>query len=190
MVTRSDTFNFVQCENCGAAMVPLPGRSYFYCEYCGSFCFPEPSEDGVIVLGKSSNVDCPICSTALSTASVTEVRVLHCPTCRGVLTTQEAFSVVVKLLRAQASGEPNAVRPVNREELQREIACPGCGMTMDTHPYYGPGNVVIDNCPRCALVWLDSGELAAIRDAPGRDRSRGHDPTYSFIDDLLGRERP
>jgi hypothetical protein len=45
---------------------------------------------------------------------------------------------------------------------------------MDTHPYYGPGNVVVDNCARCAVIWLDCGELAAIRDAPGRDR-RGAD---------------
>jgi Zn-finger nucleic acid-binding protein len=41
---------------------------------------------------------------------------------------------------------------------------------MDTHPYYGPGNVVIDNCGRCGLVWLDFGELDRIISAAGRDR--------------------
>ena len=41
---------------------------------------------------------------------------------------------------------------------------------MDTHPYYGPGNVVIDSCDRCELVWLDFGELKQIVDAPGQDR--------------------
>jgi hypothetical protein len=30
---------------------------------------------------------------------------------------------------------------------------------MDTHVYGGPGNVVVDNCPRCAVKWLDHGEL-------------------------------
>jgi Zn-finger nucleic acid-binding protein len=43
---------------------------------------------------------------------------------------------------------------------------------MATHPYYGPGNVVIDTCTACDLVWLDFGELAQIVDAPGRDRGR------------------
>ena len=41
---------------------------------------------------------------------------------------------------------------------------------METHPYYGPGNVIIDSCTGCDLVWLDFGELAQIADAPGKDR--------------------
>lgn len=177
---------FPSCENCGAPMRPVPGRDYFHCEYCSSFAFPEPSPDGVVLLGETGDVLCPVCSTPLVSASVADVRVLHCANCRGVLVEQEAFSVIVRLMRAQASGEPDPIRPVDRKELERDIACPHCGRTMETHPYYGPGNVVIDNCPRCALVWLDYGELAGIRDAPGRDRGRAHEPAYSFIEDLLG----
>jgi Zn-finger nucleic acid-binding protein len=41
---------------------------------------------------------------------------------------------------------------------------------METHPYYGPGNVIIDSCGECDLVWLDFGELKQISDAPGGDR--------------------
>jgi hypothetical protein len=41
---------------------------------------------------------------------------------------------------------------------------------MEVHPYYGPGNVVIDSCSACDLIWLDHGELKQISDAPGRDR--------------------
>ena len=41
---------------------------------------------------------------------------------------------------------------------------------MDVHPYYGPGNVVIDTCSACDMVWLDYGELKQITDAPGQDR--------------------
>jgi hypothetical protein len=41
---------------------------------------------------------------------------------------------------------------------------------MATHPYYGPGNVVIDSCESCDLLWLDFGELKQIVDAPGKDR--------------------
>jgi Zn-finger nucleic acid-binding protein len=167
-------------------MRPVPDRDYFYCEYCSSFAFPEPSSDGVVLLGGRSDVDCPVCSSRLSTASVAEVRVLHCVGCKGVLAEQEAFSTIVRFIRAQATGEPDPVRPVNQEELEREIACPCCGRTMETHPYYGPGNIVIDNCARCRVIWLDYGELAAIRDAPGRDRGRVDEAGYSFIEDLLG----
>jgi Zn-finger nucleic acid-binding protein len=47
-----------------------------------------------------------------------------------------------------------------------------CAADMSTHPYYGPGNVVIDTCDACHVVWLDFGELRQIADAPGGDRGR------------------
>jgi len=57
---------------------------------------------------------------------------------------------------------------------------------MEAHPYYGPGNVIMDSCGHCDLVWLDFGELRQIVDAPGRDRGSktGPPPTY---DDRLPR---
>jgi Zn-finger nucleic acid-binding protein len=33
---------------------------------------------------------------------------------------------------------------------------------METHPYHGGGAVMIDDCDRCGLVWLDRGEIARI----------------------------
>jgi len=167
-------------------MTIVADRDYFFCEYCNSFAFPRPSSDGVVPLGEENDVPCPVCSAELVTASVAGTRVLHCPGCRGILVSQEAFSLIVKLLRARATGEPEPIRAVKREELKREIVCPYCGQTMHTHPYYGPGTVVIDNCSDCGVVWLDPGELAGIRDAPGRDRGRADLDDYSLIDILLG----
>lgn len=43
---------------------------------------------------------------------------------------------------------------------------------MDVHPYYGPGNIVIDTCSRCDVIWLDFGELRQVTDAPGKDRGK------------------
>jgi Zn-finger nucleic acid-binding protein len=60
--------------------------------------------------------------------------------------------------------------PANRRDLARRIACPACGATMLTDWYYGPGNIVIDSCPACDLVWLDAGEMRRAVDAPGADR--------------------
>lgn len=160
----------MNCKNCGAPMRIMEDRDYFFCEYCGSYLFPKPSSDGVVMLQRASDLTCPICSTVLSLASVAGVRVLYCSKCRGVLTDQESFSTIVKFLRAEAEGPPDPARPLDPESLERRIQCPHCGRTMNTHPYYGPGNIVIDNCAPCALIWLDYGELSIIRDAPGRDR--------------------
>ena len=36
--------------------------------------------------------------------------------------------------------------------------------------YYGPGNIMMDSCAACDVVWLDYGELRQVIDAPGEDR--------------------
>jgi len=83
-----------------------------------------------------------------------------------------AFSDVVKSRRAWPTGPPVPPTPIDPRDLLRHITCPSCRGAMDVHPYYGPGNVVIDTCGQCYLVWLDHGELKEIADAPGQDRGR------------------
>jgi Zn-finger nucleic acid-binding protein len=70
----------------------------------------------------------------------------------------------------------SAVAPIevpaepNPEELRRKLACPACSRTMSTYRYLGPGNIVIDTCETCDLIWLDYRELEKVVRAPGRDR--------------------
>jgi Zn-finger nucleic acid-binding protein len=160
----------LNCENCGAPLKLVPGRDYFFCEHCGSFHFPDANRDGVRQLGEASNMACPVCREDLVTGSVEEVRVLTCPKCRGILVAQWNLYTIVRYMRSEFVEQDLPPQPLNRPELERAIACPSCGQRMDTHPYYGPGNVVIDNCARCGLVWLDFGELHRILGAAGRDR--------------------
>ena len=54
--------------------------------------------------------------------------------------------------------------------------CPACLERFETHPYCGPGNVVIDSCRDCELTWLDHGELATIMRAPGQRPSPDSSP--------------
>ena len=53
------------------------------------------------------------------------------------------------------------------EEIERKIKCPLCEDIMDVHPYFGPGNVVIDSCVNCHLIWVDNGEIVTIERATG-----------------------
>jgi Zn-finger nucleic acid-binding protein len=160
----------MNCTNCGAPMRLIDDRDYFCCDYCSTFHFPEPLEasaDGVTPLDQKSDVDCPVCQVPLSAGSIEGHRVLFCETCRGVLVRGENLMQIVRKRRAQRSGPGERPQPLNQEELKRHIHCPVCGRKMDVHPYYGPGNVVIDSCLRCHLTWLDHGEIAAIERAPG-----------------------
>ncbi|MGD0548268.1 MAG: hypothetical protein ABR991_10645, partial [Terracidiphilus sp.] len=38
---------------------------------------------------------------------------------------------------------------------------------MDAHFYGGPGNVVIDSCEECCVIWLDRGEARRIARSAG-----------------------
>jgi Zn-finger nucleic acid-binding protein len=83
---------------------------------------------------------------------------------------QTRFGELVRMRRERAAGLGIQPPPLDQSELERVVICPLCGKKMETFPYYGPGNIVIDVCSGCQVVWLDSGELRAIESAPGSDR--------------------
>jgi Zn-finger nucleic acid-binding protein len=148
-------------------------RRYYYCRYCGSFHFLDtPELDGIRVLDTPTPApSCPRCSAKLATAQLDSAHPVHsCTACRGVLLPRTTFAHVVYTRRTWASNQPVPPLPLDPHELERVINCPRCSGRMDVHPYYGPGNVVMDSCTTCDLVWLDVGELKQISDAPGADR--------------------
>ena len=75
---------------------------------------------------------------------------------------------LIELLRSAYQGNDDPPRAVEARQLHERTRCPACVDVMDTFPYYGPSNVVIDTCEGCKLTWLDRGELSQIIRAPGR----------------------
>lgn len=164
----------MNCQNCGGAMELFPARGYFFCRYCGSFHFPEATaDDGIRLVSDNPDAsNCAVCEKPLASAMLDETyAVRYCRNCRGVLIPRRGFAGVVQHRRAWATGTPGPAVPLNPDDLRRKVRCPVCKAAMVTHPYYGPGNVVLDSCESCELVWLDFGELKQIVDAPGNDRS-------------------
>jgi Zn-finger nucleic acid-binding protein len=162
----------MNCTNCGAPMILVLDQRQFVCEHCSSIYFPLENTDGVRILDEASQTDCPVCKSPLIYGFADWTKILYCQNCRGMLFNQGAFSKVIKYLRAIPSGPPVEIPPMNPEELERRISCPECGRMMSTHPYGGPGNIVVDNCIHCELIWLDHTEFQRVIRAPGRDR--GH----------------
>lgn len=170
----------MNCRNCGAPMELFERRRYSFCRHCGSFHFIDAGagHDGVQVLERAANAaPCPVCAAPLAKALLDGTHAIqYCEQCRGVLVSRGAFVDVTTTRRAFAEGAPVPPQPIDQRELQRRMTCPVCQGGMDVHPYYGPGNVVIDTCSRCDVIWLDFGELRQIADAPGRDRGRRFAP--------------
>jgi Zn-finger nucleic acid-binding protein len=145
----------------------VPNRDYFVCDYCTAFHFPPESDEGVRVLGESSHLSCPLCRVELVWASIAEIRVKYCTRCRGILTRPPNFKPIVES-RRRTSVKNERPRPIDPAEFGRRISCPHCARPMDVHPYYGPGNAVIDTCGFCHFIWLDHGDLTVIIEAPDR----------------------
>ena len=165
----------MNCRNCAAPMELFDRRRYYFCRHCGTFEFLERGEvDGIRVLERKADaLPCPLCRAQLAKALLDDRHVVqHCEQCRGVLLERTAFTGAVMGRRARVTGPGAPVVELDRRELDRRVACPSCRKMMEVHPYYGPGNVIIDTCAACDLVWLDFGELKQISEAPGQDRGR------------------
>lgn len=161
----------MKCRNCGGPLSETSGRGRLVCSYCGSIqaIDPHPSTlDRVVLTETPSEHGCPACGVQLMHAVVDDGPVEACSECQGVLFDRETFVNVVWNRRGHYQGEDEIPLPVNREELRESRECPGCHQTMDCHPYYGPGNAVIDTCHSCSMIWLDSGELTTLERAPGQ----------------------
>lgn len=174
------------CPACGAPLNPRPDTTGFECSYCHTVFYPGEEDEGVEVScavqdsnpdsGFPANLACPVCRVPLVTASIAKISVLYCTHCHGLLLPMGALESAIDELRAAATN-PTVHAPADRGDLKRVLQCPRCNRRMDTHFYAGPGNVIVDTCDACNLIWLDRGELTRIAHAP--DESDDSEPNWS-----------
>jgi Zn-finger nucleic acid-binding protein len=109
---------------------------------------------------------CPACQAMLSEGTIQNRSVLYCTKCRGLLVSIDSFLPLIEFLRALRRPTGSVIQPRDNSDTDRQLTCPECGRTMIGYPYGGPGNVNIDTCERCSLIWLDRNELQRIVLAP------------------------
>jgi Zn-finger nucleic acid-binding protein len=171
------------CPACGAPLTIRPDTEGSQCSFCHKVFFPGQVEETVEVsaLSSEAGLACPVCfqplaKATLAKATLAKTSVLYCTQCHGLLMSMEAVTDVIDELRA--SVENDAVQTsADRDDLKRVIQCPRCNRRMDAHRYAGPGNVVVDSCDNCSLIWFDRGEVTRIAHAPDEDTLQR---TYGF----------
>ena len=151
----------MNCPSCGAPMKLKTDMQSFKCEYCQSVYFPEKNDDGVRVLDEQSGQDCPVCSAPMMHAYLGRNPAIYCTKCNGMLIAMGMLETMIDQLRSELAAV-TAPPVTDKDDLRRKINCPQCHRPMDAHLYGGPGNVVIDSCEECSLIWLDRGELMRI----------------------------
>ena len=152
----------MKCKQCGAPLSVEEGQDFFHCQYCGSYDFPNPNQDGVGLLDELSTYTCPLCQETLVSAIVQNVHIHSCPNCRGNLIPQSKMLPILRLAQPSTPVNPEADSLPNKAELTRTAICPVCQKVMAVYPYGGPGNIIIQGCENCQLIWLDFGELSRV----------------------------
>lgn len=162
----------MNCPHCGAPLSLFRERDYYYCEHCQSYHFPHQDLNGLRVLGENpEGLNCPHCQISLNLITFADFfRGYQCKKCRGLLFNRTTFREAIDFNRSQAKTPPEPFSDFDPAELDRVSYCLGCQAKMETFRYNGPGNIVIDTCHSCDLIWLDFGELPKVINAPGRDR--------------------
>lgn len=164
----------IACQKCGGTAEIVAGQQYHNCVYCDSLIqVAEISEDRILPTGHILECNCPTCHHPLQTGLIEKRRALFCGACFGVLIRHADFAGIVQERQARRAGmEPAEPRPIDPKSLKRQINCPSCSRRMETHPYYGPGNIVVDTCSECGYLWLDHGEISRVESASFVRRSR------------------
>ena len=169
MVNQTD--RSISCQKCGGVAECVAGQQYLKCSFCNSLILngeATVSVDRITPMGSVLESQCPICHAALQAGQMDGRPALYCNSCFGILLKHEDFGAVVRERRARRPGlEPAEPRPIDPAACERQLHCPACQNRMEAHPYYGPGNVVIDSCAECGVVWLDRGEMSRVEQASG-----------------------
>ncbi|MCC6337202.1 MAG: zf-TFIIB domain-containing protein [Myxococcales bacterium] len=107
---------------------------------------------------------CPRCKTALMADNISNHGVVHnawsCEACKGFWISLEQLTQLEMQERARLF----ELRILPPKELQDSpLDCPQCGKHLEKVKSTRDEHVTMDVCGACQKVWLDKGELEAIR---------------------------
>ncbi len=114
-------------------------------------------------------MDCPRCSGILAESSYEGFPVMKCAGCGGFWI---GGKVLLSIIDKRKTEIPEAAlrtanewrhRQIPKEELDNEFKCPVCGSKLNRSVYGYDTGIVIDRCLNDCGIWLESGELVALR---------------------------
>lgn len=104
---------------------------------------------------------CPKCKTIeLRPETYDDTEIDRCPRCSGMFLDRGELEQMVTNQAGADADHPDFTVLSDKHDMMIG-KCPRCGVNME--PFMGPANMRLDKCPQCEGVFLDQGELAAIR---------------------------
>ena len=131
-------------------------------------------------------MECPACGNMLQEMSVADVTVDVCKKgCGGIWF--DNFELQKFDEAHESAGEALLAIETNQSinlDRTKRLKCPKCDdVVMARHFFSVKRQVQVDECPGCASVWLDAGELGKIRSqfATQQEREQAAEEYYSEI---------
>jgi Zn-finger nucleic acid-binding protein len=135
-------------------------------------------------------MNCPACNNELTAKTIGDVTVDICQNgCGGIWF--DAFEIKKFDEPHESAGEELLNIPTNpntKVDLDLRYDCPKCdNIVMMRHPFSFKKQVTIDECPGCAGIWLDDGELAQIRELFASEQEKEMQ-TEQFVEQMIGKK--
>ena len=111
-------------------------------------------------------MECPACASGLTEFKAGPARIRPCPKCGGVWVPGEGLRVFANYPEQYVSADMKAVLTADGAPAPaaHERKCPACRRILNSHRYAYSSGIIIDSCPADDGVWLDAGELRAVRE--------------------------
>ncbi|MCK5686038.1 zf-TFIIB domain-containing protein [bacterium] len=119
-------------------------------------------------------MNCPSCNHHMIEVEISGVKIDYCQDgCQGVY----FDNFELKQLDETHEGSGSILEEILSQERQddsrmEKMECPKCHIKMKRHKYAFDSDIYIDHCYSCNGIWLDKGELAAVRDQFRSDKQR------------------
>lgn len=111
-------------------------------------------------------ISCPLCRRTMETVNISGVEIDFCRNgCKGVWFDNYELIKLDELHEGQGPIlEEILTAPPVDDTRSEKLICPRCDVALRRRKYRSGSSVEIDNCYSCNGIFLDSGELAMIRD--------------------------
>lgn len=105
---------------------------------------------------------CPECDVPLKETEMRGEIIDRCPQCNGIYFDKGELESIIKIIDyyQKIRLPEQEIDCVSDEERGRELKCPHDGEIMNKELV---GEVVMDVCPSCKGIWLDNGEISALK---------------------------
>lgn len=105
---------------------------------------------------------CPVCDVPMNEKEYSGEIVDRCPQCNGIYFDKGELEAILEIigLFQNIKLDENEIDTIPQIERDRKLYCPDDNTLMEEQDV---GGLIIDVCPKCGSIWLDDGEISALK---------------------------